>query len=221
MARTQVVAFDVGGTLIYTIDSIGETYARVAKQHGCRLDPDAVNEAFASARGTARKGAVPSNGKDHAYWKDIVRKSLPSTAFTETDKFEAYFSELYDLYANPKMWGVYPEVFEVLRELADRGLELIVISNWDNRLHPILEGLGLGTFFSQRFISAELGWEKPDPALFRHVSDVMRLDGSKMLAVGDDLKNDVDAPKKAGWKAVLIERPRHDLWNVKTALSKR
>jgi len=53
------------------------------------------------------------------------------------------------------------------------------------------------------------------------VADVMRLSSDSLLSVGDDARNDVEGPRKAGWKAVQIERPKHDLWAAVKALTKR
>jgi len=73
----------------------------------------------------------------------------------------------------------------------------------------------------RRFISAELGWEKPDPAIFRHVTEELRLPPGSLLSVGDHARNDVEAPRKAGWQALQIERPKRDLWAVVQALKTR
>ena len=52
------------------------------------------------------------------------------------------FDELYRLFADPDVWRVYPEVFEVLQALKARGLIMGVLSNWDIRLGPLLEDSG-------------------------------------------------------------------------------
>jgi putative hydrolase of the HAD superfamily len=93
------------------------------------------------------------------------------------------------------------------------------LSNWDARLHTVLDGSGLGEYLQHRFISAELGWEKPDPAIYRHVAEILRLSPSALLSVGDDPRNDVEGPKKAGWRAVQIERPKRDLWAAVRAVT--
>ncbi len=109
----------------------------------------------------------------------------------------------------------------MLEALRDHGVELAVLSNWDARLHSVLDGCGLGEYLSNRFISAELGWEKPDPAIYRHVIESLRLQPGSVLSVGDDPKNDVEGPKRAGWQALQIERPKRDLWSAVRAVTKR
>jgi len=224
MARIRAVVFDVGGTLVYPADPVGETYARFAKPHGFRIAAEAADIAFREAMKSCSprdKGSIPTNGDDRVWWKKVVRRSLPETAFPEAKAFEIFFEEVYLYFAKPEAWGVYPEVPEVLEDLRDRGVDLVALSNWDQRLHAVLDGHGLGEWLSQRFISAELGWEKPDPAIYRHVADVLRLSPDALLSVGDDARNDVEGPRKAGWKAVQIERPKHDLWAAVRALTKR
>jgi putative hydrolase of the HAD superfamily len=167
------------------------------------------------------KGTIPTNGDDRVWWKQIVRRSLPETAFPEKKAFEAFFEEVYVYFAKPEAWGVYPEVPEVLEALRDHGVDLVALSNWDARLHSVLDGHGLGEWISQRFISAELGWEKPDPAIYRHVAEMMRISPDALLSVGDDSRNDVEGPRRAGWQAVQIERPKRDLWAAVRTLTKR
>ena len=109
----------------------------------------------------------------------------------------------------------------MFEDLRDREIDLCVLSNWDARLHAVLDGSGLGEYLSKRFISAELGWEKPDPAIYRHVSEILRLPSNTLLSVGDDPKNDVEGPKRAGWQAVQIERPKRDLWAAVRAIHQK
>lgn len=222
MSRIRAIVFDVGGTLVYPADPVGETYARFARPHGFKFSAEAATIAFYQAMKNSprAKGTIPTDGNDRAWWRQVVRLSLPESTFSEQAVFEKFFEEVYLYFAKPEAWGVYPEVPEVLEALRDRGLDLVALSNWDERLHAVLDGHGLGEWLSQRFISAELGWEKPDPAIYRHVADVLRLPPSALLSVGDDAKNDVEGPRKAGWQAVQIERPKRDLWAAVRTLSK-
>jgi putative hydrolase of the HAD superfamily len=222
MARLRAVVFDVGGTLIYPADPVGETYAKFAYSYGVKLPAEATTAAFRLAMkngGPRAKGSIPCDGNDRAWWKQVVQRSMPDAAFVDKSAFEAFFEEVYLFYAKPEAWGVYPEVLEVLEALRDRGLDLVVLSNWDARLHTVLDGNGLGEYLGQRFISAELGWEKPDPAIYRHVAEILRLPSTALLSVGDDSKNGMEGPRKAGWKAVQIERPKKDLWAAVRAIT--
>jgi putative hydrolase of the HAD superfamily len=217
MARIRAILFDAGGTLIFPARPVGETYARFARKHGVQLPAEATTTAFRQAMksGSPRKpGGVPSNGDDRKWWKQVVKNSLAGHEFAASPRFEEFFEEVYLYFAEPEAWGVYPEVPDVLEALRDYPVDLAVLSNWDARLHTVLDGHGLGEYFGRRFISAELGWEKPDAAIYRHVTESLRLPAHALLSVGDDRANDFDAPRRAGWKAVHIDRPNADLHEV-------
>jgi putative hydrolase of the HAD superfamily len=223
MARVRAIVFDVGGTLLYPADPVGETYAKFARKFGVKLSPETTETAFREAfrslspRG---KGSVPRDGDDRAWWKQVVAKSVLDKAFPEAAAFDAFFEEVYQFFAKAEAWGIYPEALEVLEQLRDRELDLAVLSNWDARLHTVLDGCGLGEYLPNRFISAELGWEKPDPAIYRHVVESLRIKPECVLSVGDDPKNDVEGPRRAGWQALQIERPKRDLWSAVRTITK-
>ena len=224
MARIRAVVFDVGGTLIYPADPVGETYAKYARKCGVKLSPEATETAFREAfraSSPRAKGAVPRDGNDRAWWKQVVAKSTIDKSFPDPAAFETFFEDVYQFFAKPDAWGIYPEVLEVLEDLRDREMDLAVLSNWDARLNNVLDGGPLGEYFSNRFISAELGWEKPDSAIYRHVVESMRIKPEVILSVGDDAKNDIEGPKRAGWQAIQIERPKRDLWAAVRAITKR
>ena len=221
MARIRTVLFDAGGTLIHPARPVGETYARFARRHGVELLPEATTAAFRQAFKSfspRARGSVPSDGCDRAWWKQVVKASLADRPFVASERFEIFFEEVYLYYAEPAAWNVYPEVLEVLAALRQHPVELAVLSNWDARLHPVLDGHGLGEFLSRRFISSELGWEKPDPAIYRHVAVTLHLPPDSLLSVGDDRANDVEGPRQAGWQAVHVDRPADDLWSAVRAV---
>ena len=224
MPRIRAVVFDVGGTLIYPAVPVGETYAKFARKHGVKLSAEATETAFREAFRSSSpraKGTVPRDGNDRAWWKQVVAKSTIDKSFPDPAVFEQFFEDVYQFYAQADAWGIYPEVLEVLEDLRDREIDLAILSNWDARLHTVLDGSGLGEYLSNRFISSELGWEKPDPAIYRHVVESLRIKPEAILSVGDDAKNDIEGPKRAGWQALQIERPKRDLWAAVRAITKR
>ena len=222
-SKIRAIVFDVGGTLICPAKPVGETYAEFAYPYGVKLLAEATTAAFFAAfQGSLpRKKGVPTDGDDRTWWKQVVRRSLPEGSFAEAKIFDEFFEAVYLHYAKPAAWEVYPEAAEVLEVLRDYDVDLAVLSNWDSRLHPVLDGHGIGEFLPRRFISTELGWEKPDAAIYRHVAEQLRLPPGSLLSVGDHVRNDVDAPRKAGWQGLQIERPKRDLWSVVQALKGR
>ena len=61
--------------------------------------------------------------------------------------------------------------------------------------------------FEELFISAELGVEKPDPAIFKAVEKSMGESPSSFLHLGDSHSRDFEGARAAGWSALLYGMP--------------
>jgi putative hydrolase of the HAD superfamily len=120
--------------------------------------------------------------------------------------FDDFFDELYHLFADPNVWRVYPEVFEVLQGVKARGLVTGVLSNWDIRLGPLLEGLGLMPYFDHVILSAVVGWEKPHRRIFEAALELAGVSADEALHVGDNYQQDVVGAQQAGIYAVWLRR---------------
>ena len=66
------------------------------------------------------------------------------------------------------------------------GLKLAIVSNFDTRLRPILEGLRLNELFDSIIISAEVGVEKPNPIIFERACQELGVLPAEAVHVGDD-----------------------------------
>ncbi len=179
MVRIRAIVFDVrrnadlsrrpGGR------NLREVRARPRRQVARRIDHHRFSRGHEKLR-AAHEGLHPQRRQRSLLgWKQVVKRSMHDNAFADPAAFEAFFEAVYLHYSKADAWGIYPEVLEVLEALRDHPVDLVVLSNWDARLHTVLDGSGLGEYLPKRFISAELGWEKPDPAIYRHVAEIMRL----------------------------------------------
>jgi putative hydrolase of the HAD superfamily len=93
-----------------------------------------------------------------------------------------------------------------LRKAREHGLKLAVLSNWDERLGPLLQSLGLRSYFDQIFVSIEIGSHKPEPAIFEHAAREMKLSPGEILHIGDSEREDVSGAQNAGFNAARIKR---------------
>jgi putative hydrolase of the HAD superfamily len=214
--RPKILFFDAVGTLIRPARPIGYTYAMVASHYGAALDPEGVQSAFRRVFEQMQhrpSATVPENGDDRAWWRELVAQVLAECSLPRTFPFEFYFEELYLLFGDPGQWRVFPEVPSVLEGLAKKYL-LGVLSNWDDRLLPVLEGLDLRSYFRHVWVSARLGAAKPDPKFYQRVLERVGLAAREVLLVGDDPKGDVEVPACLGWSTFWVQRPDCDLWDL-------
>ena len=186
--------------MIEPFPSVGRIYEEVARQHGILdLNPEILNRQFAEA--WRRK-------KDFGYslsdWSDLV--DLTFAGLTEVLPSKSFFQNLYERFAAAEVWRIYDDVKPALEILRDRGIRLGVISNWDERLRPLLRELGLSHYFETITISIEAGFRKPSPEIFRRAASELDLPVSNILHVGDGAVEDVEGARQAGMKSFLVSR---------------
>ncbi len=210
----KAVFFDAAGTLMRTTKPVGESYAQLAKKYGVEVSPKEIRErfrsCFASAPPLAFPGADASDIKalERQWWKELVWRIFePYGRFAE---FGRYFSELFGYFSRPDAWTLYPETAETLSALRERGFILDVISNFDSRLLPILDGLGIASGFDSVVLSSHVGYAKPAPEIFQAALGLHGLKAEEALHVGDSLDKDVAGASGAGLTGVLLDRNGRD-----------
>jgi HAD superfamily hydrolase (TIGR01509 family) len=100
----------------------------------------------------------------------------------------------------------YPDVLPALGELHERGVALVVASNWDCSLPDWLAPTGILDLVDGVVTSAEVGEAKPSPRVFERALAVARVSPDEALHVGDKVDNDVQGAAAAGVRAVLLQR---------------
>jgi putative hydrolase of the HAD superfamily len=196
----RVVTFDVGGTLIEPWPSVGHIYAEVAALHGVvGLSASALSSRFGVAWATNGCRA-----ESRADWQAVVRDTFqawPALADNET-----FFASLYDRFTHLNAWHIFEDVVSGLESLKTSGIRLGIVSNWDDRLRPLLERLQLGHWFEMMVISCETDCRKPDPAIFRRAAAAFGLPPGRIMHVGDSWEHDVLGARRAGFRAVQVQR---------------
>jgi putative hydrolase of the HAD superfamily len=228
MRTYDAVFFDAANTLLYPFPSVGAIYAEVACRYGVQTTETAVHSAFRRAwndtlmlaqRDPVRYGVGEPDGR--RFWHTLVHATFAQIAVP--DDFEIFFDELYWLFAQPTVWRLFPDGLPVLQHLRQQGYIVGIISNWDIRLHNLLQGLNLMPYLHHVSISAVVGWEKPHGAIFQHATQAVGILPSRALHVGDSLQADVQGAVQAGLQPLWLQRQGtpesaypviHDLYGV-------
>jgi putative hydrolase of the HAD superfamily len=199
----RAVTLDVGGTLIKPSPSVGHVYAEVASRHGWKkVSPEILNRRFSAAW----KGLKNFN-HTRDEWAALVDETFGPS---EQKPSETFFPEIYDRFAEPEAWHVFEDALPSLDALAARDINLAIVSNWDERLRPLLEKLKLNKYFQAVIISCEVAFTKPSPVIFEQAARMLGEAPEHILHVGDSAAHDVTGAKSAGFHAVLLERGRVD-----------
>lgn len=217
----RAIFFDAVGTLFHLNGTIGNHYAKVAKEIALSLDAHQLDDAFYSAwKKMPRRAAIPSprENDDKDWWHELVNLILAQVApsLNEFDR-DNFFEIAYEHFTEYGVWKLYSEVPAALQQLQPR-FQLAVISNFDGRLRLILQHLGISKFFTHIFISSEIGADKPDPKIFRRALKLIDLKPGEALHVGDDPKRDWEAASVAGLSIFRLDRPNNSLRDLVTML---
>ncbi len=208
----KAVFFDAVGTLIKPARRVGESYALLAEKYGLNVAPSELTERFRRCFDTAPPLAFPGASRSHLsalereWWRNLVLRVFAQ--WGRFDRFDDYFSELFEYFAGAAAWTLYPEVPATLAALRERGVILGVISNFDSRLHRILTGLGIAHCFNGVFVSSAVGHAKPDPRIFQAALLKHGLDAADAVHIGDSETNDLRGASSVGLKAILVDRSR-------------
>jgi putative hydrolase of the HAD superfamily len=100
----------------------------------------------------------------------------------------------------------FPDAAPALSALRERGLRLVVVSNWDCALPEILAGIGLRPLVDAVVTSAETGAPKPSPRIFAAALAAAGIEAPHAVHVGDSVEHDVAGARAAGIRAVLLDR---------------
>lgn len=100
----------------------------------------------------------------------------------------------------------FPDAPAALRALRERGVRLVVASNWDCSLGDWLAPSGLLGLVDSVVPSAAVGAAKPDRAPFEAALREAGADAGRALHAGDSLERDVEGARAAGIRAVLVSR---------------
>lgn len=106
----------------------------------------------------------------------------------------------------------FAEVPATLATLRERGLTLVVLSNWDVSLHDQLAATGLAPLVDGAVSSAEVGAGKPHPAIYTRALEIAGVYAGEALMVGDSPDTDVAGALALGIESVLVDR-----WGVAQA----
>lgn len=122
---------------------------------------------------------------------------------------ETEFQELVEGYGSPLLSyppELSPGAADAVRTLAERGITLGIISNTGRTpglvLRRVLERHDLLRHFRVLSYSDEIGYRKPDPAIFRHTLERAGAPVSAAFHVGDNPVDDVAGARRIGMRAV-------------------
>lgn len=202
VVHTEAVLLDAYGTLVHLDDPAGRLRALLATE-GHEHPPERV--AAALAREILHYRAHHDEGRDPASLA-ALRLGCAAVLAEGLGGDVPPLARLAEILVAALRFDLIPDALPALDALAAAGLRLAVVSNWDCSLAGVLEGLGVADRFTAVSVSAVVGAPKPDPAIFRHALAALGVAPERALHCGDRPEYDCAGARRAGLRAVLIDR---------------
>ncbi len=186
-APLEVVFLDVGGPL-YGDRPYYEGLLAAIKE----VRPDADEDVFWTEFQACRRD------QRGPFTRRLVGRFLPE------DRYDEVSSRGRELWTYPPE-SLQPDVREALEAL--RGsYRLGILANQERWIRKTMARDGIDGYFDLWAVSAEVGAEKPDPAIFAHALAQARVPPERCAMVGDRLDNDVVPAKEQGLRGVWLLR---------------
>jgi len=100
---------------------------------------------------------------------------------------------------------VYPQVKRILDELRPGYLLGIICDAQPCYALPEIRAAGLEGYFDPVIISAPRGYRKPDPRLWGEALQVMKLNPSQAIYVGNDMYRDIFGAQRVGIRTIFVD----------------
>lgn len=123
-------------------------------------------------------------------------------AGVDVDLAEAIYAMEFDPATHP----VYPDTHGVLAEISSLGVSIAVVTNFHRDIRPAIADHGLTDFVDAVVISAENGFQKPDERMFTMALDLLGVDATDSLMVGDWMPSD-GAATSLGIDTLILPMP--------------
>jgi len=162
------------------------------------------------------------------YGKGIIKKEeLRYERFRVTLKHfkikdEALVKRLSDAYVHisPRQTALFPKAIETLKELANMGFKLHIITNGFQEVQFVkLENCGLRAFFDVVVCSEFVGKNKPDLAIFKYAMNQANAKAEKSVMIGDDYHVDIAGALRAGMQGIWFDPSAKNQFNYENTIS--
>ena len=206
----EIVFFDAGETLVHPHPSFAELFARVCANGGrpvSAADVEAVQQRLAPhlvdlAEDTGVEKPSLSSEDSRTFWSFLYRRFLTELDIDDDSLVDA----LYEMFSSVSSYALFDDAIASIKQLADAGYRIGLISNFEGWLDEMLVELELGDVFDTKIISGLVGIEKPDPEIYNLALREAGVDARVAVHVGDSPGLDVEPASSVGIHPILIDR---------------
>lgn len=199
----EALLLDFGGTLATERTSRAGIYALAATRRGLDVDEPAMGRLMSETHARMPELAAGAYRYTDAWFRQFIGSIFRDRLGLPREELAGVEAELFEAFSNPATFTLRPGAMHLVEHARSMGLKTAVVSNWGERLQPLLDGLGLAPHLDTALTSALEGVEKPSPEIFRRALRRLDVPPERALHLGDRWDNDVEGARAAGVEAVF------------------
>ncbi|HET8751600.1 MAG TPA: HAD family hydrolase [Gaiellaceae bacterium] len=202
MAELKAVLFDVDFTLARPGPELGpDGYVRVAERHGLSLEPTRYEAAREAALVDLHRH--PELVHDDEIWFRFTERIVRGMG-GEADSAYACAVEITRAWERHENFELYDDAPDTLAALHARGFRIGLVSNSSRDVGEFARHHGLDV--DAGISSLHHGRTKPHASIFRAVLDLLGVEPSDAVMVGDTIADDIEGARALGMRAILLDR---------------
>jgi putative hydrolase of the HAD superfamily len=208
VANVELLCLDAGNTVIFL------DHERLGRLLG-GIEPDVLVRAEGEAKRLAESGGLVDVDWTYetrpgaAAWGRMVATIAVSAGVPRGEAGRLLDVVWRDHEVKNLWWKVPPGLGEALDEIRALGVKVAIISNSEGMLERLFRELDVLRHFDRVVDSGIVGFEKPDPRIFRVAFDAFGIEPAKALHLGDVFATDILGARAAGCRYGLVDPYGH------------
>jgi HAD superfamily hydrolase (TIGR01509 family) len=208
----RLLSLDAGNTVIFL------DHARIAawlSTQGFTVTARALIDGEGAAKRLQEEGALSTvewEGKSlpgARGWGGMIGTTMREAGVPE-EALAALLPPLWAEHVRKNLYSLVPEgLGAALDAVRERGVKVAIVSNSEGMLEGLFVTLGIRGHFDLVADSGRLGFEKPDPRIFRYALDAFGVRPEDALHLGDSIATDVLGAQRAGVRVMLVDPYGH------------
>ena len=211
MSKNGVIFWDFDGTLGHRNGFFSEVLIEVLDEyepgHGAHVQD--IRSFLRGGFPWHSPGKAHSDLSEPSAWWAFVERSFVR-AFEgiglSPEPASRYAGLAHARYIDADRFELYADTEGVLKTFVRTGWTNVILSNHVPELPAIVRALGLDRYVRDCISSANVGFEKPNPAIFE-LAMIRSGNPSTVWMVGDNIDADVNGAEQFGIPAILVRRP--------------
>lgn len=209
VASVDLLCLDAGNTVIFLDHA--RLAGLVSETAGRSFDPDLLVRTEGEAKVLAENAGLHDCEWTfrHLPGASAWGKMVGTTALRaglEPERIPALLDAAWRSHEKKNLWCKVPEgLGDALDTMRSLGTKVAIISNSEGMLDRLFCELGIRDHFDLVVDSGKVGFEKPDPRIFRVAFEHFGVDPARALHLGDVFATDVLGARAAGCRHALID----------------